>query len=108
MNAKCDLPLVRMNFRTLAALLFALSVSLPANAAKCGGDFNLFLNAMSRDAQAAGVSRAVIDQAFAGVTPDQAVLPSIAARPAPSAARATSKPSSRRASPRRASIAPPS
>ena len=63
-----------MNFRALAALLFALTVSLPANAAKCGGDFNQFLNAMARDAQAAGVSRAVIDQAFAGVTLDQAVL----------------------------------
>ena len=58
----------------LAALLFALMVSLPAHAAKCGGDFNQFLNAMGRDAQAAGVSQRIIDQAFAGVTLDQAVL----------------------------------
>ena len=29
---------------------------------------------MAREAQAAGVSRAVIDQAFAGITPDQNVL----------------------------------
>ncbi|MGB8756580.1 MAG: lytic murein transglycosylase, partial [Pseudolabrys sp.] len=37
-------------------------------------DFNTFLSAMGRDATAAGVSRNVIDQAFAGVTIDQAVL----------------------------------
>src|SRR5262249_56051271 len=42
--------------------------------AQCGGDFQVFLSAMGRDAQAAGVSRGVIDQAFAGVTVDPAVL----------------------------------
>ena len=41
---------------------------------KCGGDFHAFLAEMAREAQAAGVSRAVIDQAFAGLTLDQAVL----------------------------------
>jgi lytic murein transglycosylase len=59
--------------RTLAFLSLLL-LSLPANAAQCGGDFNAFLSAMSREAQAAGVSGAVIAQAFAGVTQDQAVL----------------------------------
>ena len=56
-----------------AACLFALSAG-PADAAKCGGDFNTFIAAMSREAQAVGVSRGVIDQAFAGVTSDPAVL----------------------------------
>ena len=67
-----------MTTRSLAALIIALSIALtlaaPANAAKCGGDFNAFLASMAREAQAAGVSRAVVDQAFAGLTPDQAVL----------------------------------
>jgi lytic murein transglycosylase len=60
--------------RLLSTLLFALSLSAPASAAQCGGDFNRFLAAMGRDAQAAGVSRAVIAQALSGLTPDQAVL----------------------------------
>jgi len=45
-----------------------------ANAAQCGGDFQTFLASMRREAAAAGVSRSVIDQAFAGVTLDPAVL----------------------------------
>jgi lytic murein transglycosylase len=60
--------------RLAAASLFALFFSVPAQAARCGGDFNAFLASMARDAQAAGVSRNVIDQAFAGVTNDPAVL----------------------------------
>ena len=59
--------------RLVAALILALVVS-PARAAPCGGDFATFLAAMSREAQADGISRAVIDQAFAGVAQDQAVL----------------------------------
>ena len=58
----------------LAALFGMLLVATPAAAATCGGDFNTFLAAMGREAAAAGVSRAVIDSAFAGVTPDPAVL----------------------------------
>jgi len=58
---------------TLAAL-FLIVFAAPTYAAQCGGDFNTFLSAMARDAQAAGVSRAVTDQAFAGVTIDQNVL----------------------------------
>ena len=57
----------------LAGLLSA-SAQAPALAAKCGGDFNTFLAAIAREAQAAGVSRGVIDQAFAGLTSDPAVL----------------------------------
>jgi lytic murein transglycosylase len=60
--------------RSLAALLVTLLFALPASAAQCGGDFNAFVATMSREAQAKGVSRAVIDSAFAGVTQDQTVL----------------------------------
>jgi lytic murein transglycosylase len=60
--------------RVLAALFVTLLLAIPARAAQCGGDFNAFLSGMARDAQAAGVSRSVIDQAFAGVTLDQNVL----------------------------------
>jgi len=58
----------------LAILLLTLLLAAPARAAKCGGDFNAFLAAMSREAVAAGVSRQIIDQAFAGVTQDQGAL----------------------------------
>jgi lytic murein transglycosylase len=60
--------------RPLAAFLLLLLLAAPARAAQCGGDFNAFIAAMSREAAAAGVSRNVIDYAFAGVTQDQAVL----------------------------------
>ena len=45
-----------------------------AQAAQCGGDFNGFLAAMSREAAADGISQNVISQALAGVQEDQAVL----------------------------------
>ncbi len=51
-----------------------VAFSAPAQAAKCGGDFNTFINAMAREAQAAGVSAQVVNQALSGVTPDPAVL----------------------------------
>ena len=60
--------------RVFAALLCTLALAASARAAQCGGDFNGFLSAMGREAASAGVSRTVIDQAFAGVTPDPAVL----------------------------------
>jgi lytic murein transglycosylase len=56
------------------ALLFGFIAATPAFAARCGGDFNTFVAAMSQEAAAAGVSQAVISQAFAGITVDQAVL----------------------------------
>jgi lytic murein transglycosylase len=60
--------------RLFAALLVTVFLAAPAQAAQCGGDFNRFLSAMARDAQAAGVSPQVIATATAGVTPDQNVL----------------------------------
>ena len=59
--------------RLLAGLLFFALLAAPARAAQCGGDFNAFIAAMSREAAAAGVSRQVIAAAFEGVTQDQAV-----------------------------------
>jgi membrane-bound lytic murein transglycosylase B len=46
----------------------------PTSAATCGGDFNAFLSAIAREAAAAGISRSVVDSAFAGLTLDGAVL----------------------------------
>src|ERR1700688_3284363 len=59
--------------RLLLALVLLL-LAAPARAAPCSGDFNAFLAAIARDAQGQGVSRGVIDQAFAGLTPDPSVL----------------------------------
>lgn len=64
-----------MILKRACAIVFAMAAfAVPASAAQCGGDFNTFLAAMGREAQAAGVSRAVVDQAFAGVTVDPGVL----------------------------------
>jgi lytic murein transglycosylase len=60
--------------RRLWVLLSMSLFATPAAAATCGGDFNTFMAAMAREAASAGVSRGVIDSAFAGVTPDPAVL----------------------------------
>ncbi len=56
------------------ALFLSLTVASPALAARCGGDFNIFINAMSQEAAAAGISQAVISQAFGGISIDQTVL----------------------------------
>src|SRR5262245_24896494 len=63
-----------MRLRTVAILVSTLLSAAPAGAATCGGDFHTFLAAMGREAAAAGVSRGVIDSAFAGVMLDPAVL----------------------------------
>ena len=63
-----------MPLRSLVIPFFTLFFAAPAGAAPCGGDFNTFLSAMAREAAAAGVSRTVLDSAFAGVTLDGAVL----------------------------------
>jgi lytic murein transglycosylase len=55
-------------------LILTFAFAAPALAAQCGGDFNTFLAQMAREAQAQGVSRQVIDQAFAGLTIDHKVL----------------------------------
>ncbi len=57
-----------------AIFLSAVICSTSTYAARCGGDFNTFVSAMSQEAAAAGVSQAVISQAFAGITQDPAVL----------------------------------
>ena len=67
--------ITRLVAAAAVSLLLSSAALVPsALAAQCGGDFNAFLATMSREAQAQGVSRAVIDQAFAGVTQDQGVL----------------------------------
>ena len=58
----------------LGVLFCALLLATPSHAARCGGDFNAFVAAMSQEAQAAGISREVISQALSGVTQDPAVL----------------------------------
>jgi lytic murein transglycosylase len=63
-----------MRLRSLAVLFCSLFLAPPVGAATCGGDFNAFLAAMRRDAAAAGISRTVLDSAFAGLTLDGTVL----------------------------------
>src|SRR5215831_8347242 len=63
----------RMTKRLMLALTLFL-LTLPAQAAQCGGDFRTFLGAMAADARAAGISQRTIETAFAGVSPDPAVL----------------------------------
>ena len=63
-----------MPYRSLTILFFALVFAAPAQAARCGGDFNAFLSSFAREAAAAGVSQSVISSAFAGITLDPAVL----------------------------------
>ena len=65
---------VGMTRRLLAAFVLSVLFASSAPAAQCGGDFSAFIAAMSREAAAGGISRAVIDNALAGVTPDPAVL----------------------------------
>src|SRR5476649_2803497 len=61
--------------KLFSAVLFgAVIATTPSFAARCGGDFNTFVAAMSAEAQAAGVSAGVTDAAFGGVTQDMAVL----------------------------------
>src|SRR5215207_8494626 len=60
--------------KLFSAVLFTAIATTPAIAARCGGDFNVFMQSMAGEAAAAGVSQAVINQAFAGITQDQAVL----------------------------------
>ena len=63
-----------MNRRILHTFPLLLLLAAPANAAQCGGDFHAFLGAMAHDARSAGMPQRVIDEAFAEVTPDPAVL----------------------------------
>lgn len=58
----------------IAAAAALVLLSVPAQAAQCGGDFGRFIAEFSREAQAAGISQAVIQQALNGVTHDPAVM----------------------------------
>uniref|UniRef100_Q07ST7 Lytic murein transglycosylase n=1 Tax=Rhodopseudomonas palustris (strain BisA53) TaxID=316055 RepID=Q07ST7_RHOP5 len=58
----------------IALLGLALLTAAPAEAARCGGDFQGFVAEMSREAAAAGISQGVINAALGGVTQDPAVL----------------------------------
>ena len=55
-------------------LFGALIASSPAFAARCGGDFNSFVQSISSEAVAAGISQGVVSQALGGVTEDGSVL----------------------------------
>jgi membrane-bound lytic murein transglycosylase B len=57
-----------------AAVLSALVAAAPAQAAKCGGDFNAFIAEFSREAQAAGISGQTVSTALSGVTHDPEVM----------------------------------
>src|SRR5258708_17382542 len=63
-----------MLLRSVAILCWPLDFAAHAGAATCGGDFQAFLAAMAREAAAAGVSRSVLESAFAGLMLDGAVL----------------------------------
>src|SRR6476469_7162808 len=65
---------IRMRIFRWAVFAGAVICSTPTYAARCGGDFNTFVAAMSQEAAAAGISQAVISQALGGVTQDPAVL----------------------------------
>src|SRR4051812_1857299 len=58
----------------LLAVLCLAAITTPSYAARCGGDFNAFVAAMSQEAAAAGISQGVISAALGGVTQDPTVL----------------------------------
>src|ERR1041384_8243513 len=57
-----------------AIFLGAVICSTPSYAARCGGDFNTFVAAMSQEASASGISQGVISQALGGGQQDGGVL----------------------------------
>jgi lytic murein transglycosylase len=58
----------------VCVLLATLLLTTPSFAARCGGDFHTFVQKMSQEAQAAGISPGVTNSALGGVTQDMAVL----------------------------------
>jgi lytic murein transglycosylase len=58
----------------LSIILSALFLATPSHAARCGGDFNTFVQNISAEAAAAGISQNVISSALSGVQQDMAVL----------------------------------
>jgi lytic murein transglycosylase len=64
----------RSVFAVCASALAALAFTTPSEAARCGGDFNTFVQNVSADAAAAGISQNVISAALGGVQQDMGVL----------------------------------
>jgi membrane-bound lytic murein transglycosylase B len=64
--------LPRLSLR-LATILTALTLSTPALAARCCGDFGSFIQNISAEAQGAGISANVVSAALGGVQQDMAV-----------------------------------
>jgi lytic murein transglycosylase len=58
----------------LAVVFGNVIAASPALAARCGGDFHTFVQNISAEAAAAGISQSVISQALGGVQQDPAVL----------------------------------
>jgi len=58
----------------LTVFFAATIAATPALAARCGGDFNSFVQNISADAASAGISQGVIASALGGVQQDMAVL----------------------------------
>jgi lytic murein transglycosylase len=56
------------------SLLLLFPLLTPASAAQCGGEFNAFIAAFSREARAQGISERTIAAGFAGIQQDRAVL----------------------------------
>src|SRR5262249_1533696 len=59
--------------RLIIVAALAASAS-PVSAAPCGGDFNAFIAAFSREAAAQRISQHTLAEAFSGVTPDPQVI----------------------------------
>src|SRR5258708_22643963 len=64
----------RSTFAFCASVFATLFLITPSYAARCGGDFNTFVAAMSQEARAGGISQGVISQALGGVQQDMGVL----------------------------------
>ena len=64
----------RSTFAFCASVFATLLLATPSYAARCGGDFNTFVAAMSQEARAGGISQGVISQALGGVQQDMGVL----------------------------------
>ena len=68
------MPLDFIMLLRFSVLFVALLLATPSYAARCGGDFNTFVAAMSQEAAASGISQGVISQALGGVQQDGGVL----------------------------------
>jgi lytic murein transglycosylase len=65
---------VRPAIALSTSLLAALTLATPSFAARCGGDFNTFVQNISAEAASTGISQNVISSALGGVQQDMGVL----------------------------------